>query len=91
MVDLQCPLVDTMYIESTHRREAEMTMNTAKMREKARLYESKLDWEKAAICWDEAIKLYPKPYPQHGALALADIANMQAQAKSCRNMIEHSN
>lgn len=34
-------------------------MNTAKMREKARMYEAKLDWANAALCWADAIALLP--------------------------------
>lgn len=59
-------------------------MTAAKMREKARLYESRLDWQKAALCWDAAADLYPQPYPMPGALAAADIASMRRRAQSCR-------
>lgn len=60
-------------------------MTTAKMREKARLYESMLDREKAALCWDAAADLYPQPYPEPGALAAADIAGLRRLAQSCRS------
>lgn len=59
-------------------------MTTAKMREKARLYESKLDWANAALCWRDAIKLYPMP--REHASSKADIANMESAAKSCEYM-----
>lgn len=59
-------------------------MTTAKMREKARLYETRLDWEKAALCWDATADLYPQPCPTPGALAVADIGAMRRRAQSCR-------
>jgi hypothetical protein len=34
-------------------------MNTAKMREKARFYETKLDWANAALCWESASRYLP--------------------------------
>lgn len=59
-------------------------MTTAKMREKAKLYESMLDWDKAALCWDAAADLYPKPYPLLGALAEKDIDSLRRRAQTCR-------
>lgn len=58
-------------------------MNTAKMREKARYYESILDWHNAALCWADAIKLYPQPYPKHGELQDKDIQAMTSRMKDC--------
>jgi hypothetical protein len=60
-------------------------MNTAKMREKARYYESILDWSSAAECWEEAVRLYPHPYPRLGELEEKDIKRMQQRAINCRS------
>lgn len=53
-------------------------MNTAKMREKARYYESIGEWHNAALCWRDAIALYPK---SSGELAKRDLDNMEQHAK----------
>lgn len=51
-------------------------MTTADYRRLARECEQRLDWAGAADYWQKAIESYPRPYPQIGALAAADIARM---------------
>ena len=66
-----------------------MAMTTAKMREKARMYENMLDWSKAADCWDDAIKLHPcRDQADMATLAGRDIEAMRLRAKNCRYMAE---
>jgi len=55
---------------------------TAKMREKARLYESRADWHMAALCWQDALTLYP--VNQIGAMADKDRAELAKRAASCK-------
>ena len=56
-------------------------MNTAKMREKARYYESVLDWQNAANCWKDAIALLPSAT---GINAL-DAENMRRRMVDCQS------
>lgn len=55
---------------------------TAKMREKARLYESRCDWGNAGLCWRAALKLYPDV---SGQLAEHDKAAILRRAESCES------
>lgn len=57
-------------------------MNTAKMREKAKLYEARLDWHNAALCWADAIALLSNV---DGINAL-DRKNMEDRRAACENM-----
>lgn len=58
-----------------------MNMRTAKLREKARLYESRCEWALAAQCWQSALDHYP---PTPGALAEHDRQVIEGHARECR-------
>jgi hypothetical protein len=62
-----------------------MTRTTAYYRSEARAEEKVLNWFRAALMWEEAIRVYPAP---HGDLAKLDIAKMQQKAKACRAMMK---
>jgi hypothetical protein len=57
---------------------------TAFYRSEARAEEKVLNWFRAALMWEEAIRAYPLP---HGNLAKDDIQKMSNKAKTCRAMM----
>lgn len=61
------------------------TYTTAFYRTEAHAEEKVLNWFRAAMMWEEAVRVYPAP---HGDLAKRDIANMTRKAQNCRAMMQ---
>lgn len=57
---------------------------TAFYRTEARAEEKALNWFRAALMWEEAIRVYPDA---RGDLAKRDIDIMRSKAKACRAMM----
>lgn len=61
------------------------TYTTAFYRTEARAEEKVLNWFRAALMWEEAVRVYPAP---HGDLAKRYITIMTRKAQNCREMMK---